>query len=393
MPIAYDGKLYEDEYALETGRPVEPRTDDKTSSGTQVPAGENNAPAGSVEAPRGIVDKLLGTTGERYQTWPEKAVRSMIGAAALPGKVSQGLIAPDSIQAIEQSADLAGMMVFGPAPVAGKMAEGTLGSFIGIKAKNFDRNRLAEAQIMEANAAHPDEIWMKTQTFKGADGRWRQEIPDRDAGIKQELNPGGTLRLKDHLDHPELFKAYPELEKVDVVAHPGDRSMANYSSASNTVNVGGEWINNKEVLLHEIQHAIQTTEGFAKGGSVAKEIKLKYDDDLLKAKEEARSLLRARDEVAIGKRDPFTEKEKKRIEELRTIFQKEAQYRAAAAEEARWNYDRLAGEVEARNVETRAAADPNYLRQVPPIRTEDILRQNQHVAPQPVISSPYGYNP
>lgn len=35
------------------------------------------------EPQRGVMDKLLGTTGERYQTWPEKAVR---GLFALPEK-------------------------------------------------------------------------------------------------------------------------------------------------------------------------------------------------------------------------------------------------------------------------------------------------------------------
>src|SRR6266403_4953158 len=72
-----------------------------------------------------------------------------------------------SPQAIEKAADLAGLMTFGPAPVASKMAEGTLGSFAGVRSKGFERSKLGQAQVMEANAAHPDDIWGKTGWFRG----------------------------------------------------------------------------------------------------------------------------------------------------------------------------------------------------------------------------------
>lgn len=46
-----------------------------------------------VEQPRSAMDKLTGKGGERYQTWPERAIRGLLGeakdAALLPGRVVQ----------------------------------------------------------------------------------------------------------------------------------------------------------------------------------------------------------------------------------------------------------------------------------------------------------------
>ena len=44
--------------------------------------------------PRSVMDNLTGTSGPRYQTWPEKAVRGLIGdakdSATIPGDVAGG---------------------------------------------------------------------------------------------------------------------------------------------------------------------------------------------------------------------------------------------------------------------------------------------------------------
>ena len=47
------------------------------------------APESAQAPPRGVMDKLLGTTGPRFQTFPERWVRSAISAAAMPGEVYQ----------------------------------------------------------------------------------------------------------------------------------------------------------------------------------------------------------------------------------------------------------------------------------------------------------------
>src|SRR6266576_2181089 len=81
-----------------------------------------------------------------------------------------------STQAIEKAADLAGLMTFGPAPVASKLAEGSLGSFAGVTSKTVDKNKLAQAQILESRGLPSgkigdvkDYVWKKTGFFRGAD--------------------------------------------------------------------------------------------------------------------------------------------------------------------------------------------------------------------------------
>src|SRR5882762_8779354 len=157
---------------------------------------------------------------------------------ALPGDVLSGKVQPGSIQEIERAADLAGLMVAGPAPVASKMADGTLGSFAGVTSRTLDKGALETAQAAEREAVHPDEIWQKTGFFKGADKQWRYEIPDEHAKLSdrgftvntlEDPNAGGEInklytvnnktktgsttsqitRLPDILDHPELYDAYP----------------------------------------------------------------------------------------------------------------------------------------------------------------------------------------
>src|SRR5882672_7761781 len=146
-------------------------------------------------ANRSVLEKLTGSDGgERFQTWPERLARS---AFTLPGDVLSGKVQPGSTQEIERAADLAGLVISGPAPVAAKLADGTLGSFAGVKSTALSglpksqRNpelltKFYDAQNMELDAMHPDDIWDKTGFFRGADQRWRYEISDADAKLKME---------------------------------------------------------------------------------------------------------------------------------------------------------------------------------------------------------------
>jgi len=226
-------------------------------------------------------------------------------AFQLPGDVLSGKVQPGSIQEIERATDLAGLMIAGPAPVAAKMADGTLGSFAGVGSKTVDKTLLYHAQQMFLDKINPEEIWQKTGFFKGADGNWKYEIPAESAKInekgfnKTELdsNPNaggekdtlysvkppkkdffgktyGHTTLPDVLDHPELYKAYPELKNVRVVPmEPGrEGAIGSVSFAENAIKLKDELhpAYARSVILHELQHLIQNREGFAAGGNRAK---------------------------------------------------------------------------------------------------------------------------
>lgn len=456
MPIGFsDGTVYEDELeALASSHTVEraklpevstritvtPETSaaDLTFADRYQPAideplvnYEETAPAPEATIPstgtQSSVDKLLGRGGDRYQTWPEKAVRAAIGAAALPGKVSQGLIPPDSIQAIEQAAELASLVTFGPAPVVKSMVDGTLGSFAGVASKTIDKTKLYKAQDLEMDGASVDDIWKETGFIRGVDKRWRYEISDADSKLKTEnlelkitsqgdkdlvsikpkdivwkksLDEPNGIPLKEILDHPELFKAYPELKDMRVDNLPENfygGASAVFDTDTKTIYMSPmEKDKFRSVLMHEIQHEIQTKEGFARGGNEG----MFKSPELVKAEENFNKVAKQTEEELITKyrfNSKFLNDMKYRIfyeefygktadvlkefkrnfpdvyDRLRNLVLSEKLLNDEAFKRFE-KYKRLAGEVEARNVQTRLFNDPKYNRDVNPAETEDRAR-------------------
>jgi len=154
--------------------------------------------------------------------------------------------------------------------------------------------------------------------------------------------------LKDILDHDELYKNYPNLRDVrvtlDSTRAPGSGS---YNPTTNTITISGNPFIQKDLFLHEIQHAIQEVEGFARGGN----------PDLFKV-----DLKKRNNEII------------RRIEEMRDTpgFAKTAEYQrlrdeqdaildelfALEGKEGIDRYQRLSGELEARAVQRRMNMTP-----------------------------------
>ena len=136
-----------------------------------------------------------------------------------------------------------------------------------------------------------------------------------------DLRPlwNGGMRLADVLDYPELYEAYPELASVTVRYATMDNAngRAIYGNGELVIqinrNLEGEWQSIHSILLHEIQHHIQNIEGFAKGGNPS------Y----------ARRLVNRRAEM--GDMEALALREHSDME----------------------LYNRIAGEIEARNVQAR----------------------------------------
>lgn len=228
----------------------------------------------------------------RYQTWPERAVRGAIQALALPGDVLSGKVQPNSPQEIERAVDLAGLMVGGPAPVASKMADGTLGSFAGVRSLKIDREALADAQLMEKQGVHADDIWNQTGFMKDpSDNRWKYEISNQNDKLNPEFfnkepyvsqpladgqvpyspNEGKiTGKLLELLDAPNLYEAYPHLKNIDVVLDKDIPYFGSYSLDNKQLTLNPDKLPTEaamqDVITHEIDHAIQDHEGFT-GGS------------------------------------------------------------------------------------------------------------------------------
>lgn len=377
--------------------PTEPRGELNPDLGTGV------APT-TPEASTGFLGRLSIVNALKGMTNPTMEDTSLIrgfyesvkSALKLPGDVYGGKIDPMSQQGIERAAELAGLMIGGPAPVAAKMADGTLGSFAGVRSRTFDKEALVKAQELETKGIHPDTIWSETGTFRGADERWRQEISDHKAVVhpdaldKISSSYSHDYRLGHIFDHPDLYDAYPWAKNIKVRLDGGRPNTASYSTPD-TIRFGENMVN-KSVILHEVQHAIQDREGFAQGGAPAKNFALNYEKDLNKHRKDFFAL---RDKLDADPYKIITAQEMEQLKKYQKIFELDAKRQAMGVVEARANYLRLAGEVESRNTETRMLLDDIDRRMISPLATEDTPRAQQLVTDVPIYTTPYGmtHNP
>ncbi len=155
---------------------------------------------------------------------------------------------------------------------------------IGPKAVTHQEGRI-RAQIAAAQGKTPDEIYAKTKWWKDQDGGWRTRMSDSDSGLFYENadNPGdlnidhlpemnkGSFTLDQIFHHPKLYEAYPRLAKTIVARNPG-HNLGSYHPSNRGITLNPEAIRKagediRTVLLHEIQHAIQHIEGWARGGN------------------------------------------------------------------------------------------------------------------------------
>lgn len=237
-------------------------------------------------------------------------------------------------------------------------------------------DNLSVAKDMEKNKKKAKAIKAATGWERGADGKWRYEMPD--AKIKDTMDVGGGHIVKRYeddmlwnggklskvIDAPELFKAYPQLKdvRIDTDAIMNDMpSNGEYNAKTNTITIHADELKYmNSILNHEIQHVIQSIEGFDRGGSprlVRGEIKKR----LAEVTKQIRQLR------AEGKED-----------EAKAIVEKNrGLYNAYQANDDYNSYKSLAGEVEARNVQERMNMSPEERRRTLAESTEDVARKDQ----------------
>lgn len=184
-------------------------------------------------------------------------------------------------------------------------------SFGGIGALNADRNGLSKAIELESRNESEEKILKETGWFRGADHKWRFEIDDSKATVFRngdaklssdpeyqkfkQLSMNGDffdadyerlsekyagkmkkgIMVGDYLDHQDLFDNYPALERI-FLKH---KKFVNGTNGSYEPDINTIFLNEdlfdaykenqlKKTLLHELQHIIQHSERFARGGSL-----------------------------------------------------------------------------------------------------------------------------
>lgn len=287
-------------------------------------------------------------------------------------------------------------------------------------------DNLDVAKQMEDEKKDAKIIKMATGWEKGVDGKWRYEMPD--AKIKDTIDVGGGNivkrfeedmlwtdgKLEDAVDAPKLFEAYPQLKNIKIHTDAVMNDMPSngeYNPQTKTITIHADELKYlNSILNHEIQHVIQREEGLAHGGTPEQ---VERDFNAAKAEWKARSYAFELEEKAkeMGGEYNQSEVEKALIQEYKDmdmpefIPDKETRikgfnyfvrgYADRSMDDAikRFRLDRfqrtdfdsyqeyrkLAGEVEARNVQKRLGMTDEERRNSLASETEDVNRDEQIV--------------
>ena len=190
-------------------------------------------------------------------------------------------------------------------------------SYGGRGAANADLEALDAAEEMERRDVDAETIRQQTGWFRGRDGKWRFEIDDSgmeyrregDANLRREsgyqrlteltgkweasMSGGEALTeseraemdrleeeygervyeerylLSDFIEHGELYDNYPQLRYTSLAFDElPDGTSGYYNYEDGAIHLSNKFIGEpRDVLIHEIQHAIQRYEGFTRGAS------------------------------------------------------------------------------------------------------------------------------
>ena len=154
---------------------------------------------------------------------------------------------------------------------------GALGTFAGVGAKTADVAKLELARKLKQAGVADREIHAQTGwTFGFPDGKPRFEIDDSAAKGQFTHLPPSTDRLAEQaISHPSLYQAYPDLSEISQLGLRESKEAGRFTTKYiDDVYSGGSILAKapdeaglKSIGLHELQHAVQQQEGFARGGS------------------------------------------------------------------------------------------------------------------------------
>jgi hypothetical protein len=166
-----------------------------------------------------------------------------------------------------------------------------------------------------------------------------------------------------------LQQAYPELNEIKFQHWPNEDYLgANFDPADNVVTMGKVAMKpEKGVALHELQHAIQRKEGFAKGGSPSTVLNDWYEG----VNSELSSLVKQMDSLPDFERK-FNKTKQAQYDALRSRYDELINQKLYSPPDQTDMYNRLAGEAEARAVQKRMNMTDTQRRVIFPYESYDV---------------------
>jgi hypothetical protein len=326
----------------------------------------------------------------------------------------------------------------------GVPGDAALRQFAGEKANvpQFMRDSLDTAKAMAAAGKSSEEIRAVTGWFPGKyDGKMRWEIPDGGAELKpvnlvkgevgaygkDALQAESGTVLSEVMDHPELFKAYPDARNIRIQFQVGEwvRNSGKWGGTFRATSDGAGFIevllpseeltrdeSTRGIILHEVQHWIQRVEETPIGASPQGRSLFGQEAKIAGLEEEGKVLwglveLARKGEELSGRYDVgglpriaeqirgvFPEMDPRSIEwwlsgnrrRLKYPVTEEDAQRAFSEQEEELmreverdtgdEYNRTAGEIEARDVQARAKLTPEQLKATEPYSSENISAED-----------------
>jgi Large polyvalent protein associated domain 23 len=140
---------------------------------------------------------------------------------------------------------------------------------------DLESRNLNMAKSMETTSSSQD-VRRKTGWFRSYGGQWRREIDDSKASMKfrpAAADAGRLYKLSDVLDHTELYKNSPDIgNETSVVFYndPSSTTRAAYYDHNNRIEYNtaitkdndSQGMSDLQIMLHELQHALQSKNGF-----------------------------------------------------------------------------------------------------------------------------------
>jgi hypothetical protein len=253
-------------------------------------------------------------------------------------------------------------------------------SFAGEGAYTADQDALERANSRLSKGEDAETVRKDTGWHQGDDGKMRFEIDDSKAefsstgtfdeammkayveGRNKTNGTRYTVTIGDLMAHKDLYDAYPELADITVTMLPAESpnlgEMATLENGEPTVRIRedlprDEWAS---VILHELQHGIQAFEGFAIGGSVDD---ISQEDFAEAKRAKLTELMDTASAYTVMGDELAAASTRMQIRNLRRLATFEA-------------YQRLSGEVEARNTQTRQNLSAEQRRDTAPRDTVDV---------------------
>lgn len=238
-----------------------------------TPAAREDMALRAKDLERGKTAELLRRAGQEMYDNP--VVNTAISFTPGAGDLQSGYEALKSAK--EGDWTNAGLNAVGVLPFVPALA----GTFIGKGAKTWDSVQAAEALKRIDAGEDAAKVWKETgYAVAPWDKQMRTEIPD---ALSQRVNPIKENKpagwypslIGEYTNHPQLFEAYPDSKHIKIDTEkvyeidPFGGAKGAYSHDENMLYMQPRGDEGYSTAIHELQHAVQAREGFARGGSPA----------------------------------------------------------------------------------------------------------------------------